>query len=92
MLYEYPKTRRRVKIARPKVDSRLRNIEKMEEKIESDIAEIKEVVTEIKNGNSSNQKIEMAKKSDNNGSKKSIEVCDFTESMANNEEETEVKN
>ena len=35
------------------------------------------------------QIIEMAKKSDNNGSKKSIEVCDFTESMANNEEEME---
>ncbi|MCH8916089.1 MAG: hypothetical protein IIA82_09665 [Thaumarchaeota archaeon] len=38
------------------------------------------------------QIIEMAKKSDGNGSGKSIEVCDFTESMANDEEETEAKN
>ncbi len=37
-------------MARPKVDSRLQNIEKMEEQIESDIAEIKEIVTEMKNG------------------------------------------
>ena len=54
MRYEYSKTRGRVKIARPKVDSRLQNIEKMEEKIESDISEIKEIVTEMKNGNNSN--------------------------------------
>jgi len=53
MLYEYSKTKRGVKIARPKVDSRLQNIEKMEEQIESDIAEIKEIVTEMKNGNNS---------------------------------------
>jgi len=53
MRYGYSKTRGRVKIARPKVDSRLQNIEKMEEKIESDIAEIKEIVTEMKNGNNS---------------------------------------
>jgi len=41
-------------MARPKVDSRLQNIEKMEEKIESDIAEIKQVVTDMKNGNNGN--------------------------------------
>jgi len=52
MQYEYSKTKGRVKIARPKVDSRLQNIEKMEEKIENDIAEIKEIVTEMKNGSS----------------------------------------
>jgi len=46
-----------------------------------------------KNGNELvGQVIEMAKKSNGNGSKKSIEVCDFTEKMANNEEETEDKN
>ena len=47
----------------------------------------------IRNGDEVvSQIIEMAKKSDGNGSKKSIEVCDFTESMANNEEETEAEN
>ena len=60
-------------MARPKVDSRLQNIEKMEEKIESDIAEIKEVVTEMKNGN-------------NNGSNKDNEkidcLCDETKEVA----------
>lgn len=46
-----------------------------------------------KNGNELvGQIIEMAKKSDGNGSKKSIEVCDFTKSMADNDEETEAKN
>ena len=35
---------------------------------------------------------EIAKRANEKGSEKSIEVCDFTESMANNEEETEVKN
>jgi len=34
---------------------------------------------------------EMAKRANENGSEKSIEVCDFTEKMANNEEETEDK-
>ena len=49
--------------------------------------------TLTKNGNELvGQIIEMAKKSDWNGSKKSIEVCDFTEKMASNEEETEAKN
>ena len=38
-------------MARPPVDSRLQNIEKMEEKIESDVAEIKEI---MKNGNNNN--------------------------------------
>ena len=32
---------------------------------------------------------EMAKRANENGPEKSIEVCDFTEKMANNEEETE---
>lgn len=32
---------------------------------------------------------EMAKRANENGSEKSIEVCDFTEKMANNEEESE---
>jgi len=41
-------------LARPRVDSRLQNIEKMEEKIESDIVEIKETVTKMKNGNNGN--------------------------------------
>ena len=46
-----------------------------------------------KNGNELiGQVIEMAKKSDGNVSEKSIQVCDFTEKMANNEEETEAKN
>ena len=35
---------------------------------------------------------EMAKRANEKGSGKSIEVCDFTESMASNEEETEAKN
>jgi len=35
---------------------------------------------------------EMAKRANENGSEKSIEVCDFTKSMADNEEETEAKN
>ena len=34
---------------------------------------------------------EMAKRANENGPEKSIEVCDFTEKMANNEEETEDK-
>jgi len=38
------------------------------------------------------EEIEMAKKSNENGPEKSIKVCDFTEKMANNEEETEDKN
>ena len=46
-----------------------------------------------KNGNELvGEVIEMAKKSNENGPEKSIEVCDFTEKMANNEEETEDKN
>ena len=32
---------------------------------------------------------EMAKRANENGPEKSIEVCDFTEKMANNEEESE---
>ena len=32
---------------------------------------------------------EMAKRANENGSEKSIEVCDFTKKMANNEEESE---
>ena len=48
--------------------------------------------TLTKNGNELvGQIIEMAKKSDENGSEKSIEVCDFTKQMANNEEESEDK-
>ena len=39
-------------MAGPPVDSRLQNIEKMEEKIESDVAEIKEI---MKNGNNHDQ-------------------------------------
>ena len=49
--------------------------------------------TLTKNGNELIGKIiEMAKKSDNDGSEKSIVVCDFTESLANDEEETEAEN
>lgn len=40
-------------MARPAVDSRLQNIEKMEEKIESDITEIKEI---MKNGSNNQTK------------------------------------
>lgn len=58
-------------MARPKVDSRLQNIEKMEEKIESDIAEIKEVVTEMKNGNNNN-----SSNNNNNSSSKDNEKID----------------
>ena len=43
-----------------------------------------------KNGNQLvSEVIEMAKKSDNDGSKKEIEVCDFTNLMANERNETE---
>lgn len=46
-----------------------------------------------KNGNELiGQVIEMAKKSDDVGSKKGIEVCDFTNQMANEENETEEEN
>ena len=38
-------------MARPTLDSRLQKIDKMEEKIESDIAEMRETVTKIENGN-----------------------------------------
>lgn len=42
-------------MARPKVDTRLQNIEKMEERIETDVAEIKEL---IQNGNSKQEEAE----------------------------------
>ena len=49
-------------------------------------------LTNLMNKENEGQIIEVAKKSDENGSEKSIEVCDFTEKMANNEEEMEAKN
>lgn len=42
-------------MARPKVDTRLQNIEKMEEQIETDVAEIKEL---IQNSNSKQEEAE----------------------------------
>ena len=60
-------------MARPKVDTRLQNIEKMEQQIETDVAEIKEL---IQNGNSKQEE-----------AKNQVDcLCDNTKEVLENEE------
>lgn len=59
-------------MARPKVDSRLQNIEEMEEKIENDLSEIKELIQNGKSKEESENQVDC--------------LCDNTKEVLENEE------